>query len=420
MITADLNQIVIALTEALDLVGIDEVGHGKRVGYMAFRCAQVLGLDKKARERLFNLGLLHDCGVSSTREHSHLVTEIQWEGAEEHAIQGERILNTFTPFQDYAKAIRYHHTAWVNLAALDRIDQQTKIDANLIFLVDRVDATAAAHYCVDLLEKTDEIRDWLAGLSGTLFAPELVDLFLETSASGAFWMMLEPPHLNRFIYEMGEHADSQNLSLEEIKRLARIFAYIVDAKSEYTARHSFGVAHLARHLARMLGFDPQRLDKIEIAGLLHDIGKLRLPDELLEKPGPLNEVERHIMQCHSFETYQVLRRIKGFSEIALWASYHHETPDGEGYPFRRHDAELSIEARIIAVADIFQALAQARPYRPALGTNKILPYLDERVAKGKLDPDIVKLVADDPDNCYRIAVSSREDDGLPVSPSKAC
>lgn len=415
MITADLNQIVIALTDALDLVGIDEVAHGKRVGYMAFRCAKTQGLGKKARERLFNLGLLHDCGVSSTQEHHHLVTEMQWEGAEEHAIEGERILNTFTPFQDYGEVVRYHHTAWTDLLALDQIDRQTKLDANLIFLVDRVDATAAAHYCVDLMEKTNEIRDWLVGLSGTLFAPKLVDLFLETSASDAFWMMLEPPHLNRFIYDMGQHADSRNLSLEEIKRLARIFAYIVDAKSEYTAKHSFGVAHLARHLADRMGFEQQRLEKIEIAGLLHDIGKLRLPDELLEKPGPLTEVERHIMHSHSFETYQVLRRIKGFDEIALWASYHHETPDGEGYPFRRQGDELSMEARIIAVADIFQALAQARPYRAALETSKILSYLDLLAAKNKLDSNIVKLVASDPDNCYRIAVSPPEEDDTQVS-----
>lgn len=408
MIKADLNQIVIALTDALDLVGIDEVAHGKRVGYMAFRCAHELGLDKAARERLFNIGLLHDCGVSSTREHSKLVREILWDGAEAHAIEGEMILRTFSPFRDYAEVVRYHHTAWSELAEMTRVDRRTKLDANLIFLVDRIDATAASHYGVDLLEKTDEIRHWLSDLSGTLFAPELVELFLQASASDAFWMMLEPPHLNRFIYDMGQHADSRNLSLDEIKQLSRIFAYIVDAKSEYTAMHSFGVAHLARHLAQLAGLDAQRTDKVEIAGLLHDIGKLRVPDELLEKPGPLNEVERHAMHRHSFETFQVLRRIEGFDEIALWASYHHETPDGEGYPFRRHSDELSIEARIISVADVFQALAQARPYRRSMEANEILQHLNEMAANGKLDHEIVKLVADDPDTCYREAVGAFE------------
>ncbi|MEJ2592105.1 MAG: HD domain-containing protein [Candidatus Thiodiazotropha sp.] len=412
MIKVDLNQIVIALADALDLVGVDEVAHGKRVGYMAFKCAHDMGRDKTARERLFNIGLLHDCGVSSTREHSKLVTEVQWEGAEAHAREGATLLRTFTPFRDYAEAVRFHHTAWSDLTGMPQLDLRTKLDANLIFMVDRIDARSAAHYGVDLMEKTEEIRAWLGDYAGTLFAPELVELFLQVSASDAFWMMLEPPHLDRFIFDMSQHADSRELALEEIKQLSRIFAYIVDAKSEFTAMHSFGVAHLARHLAQAAGLDRQHMDKIEIAGLLHDIGKLRIPDDVLEKTGPLNETERHAMHRHSFETYQVLRRIDGFNEIALWASYHHETPDGEGYPFRRHGDELSIEARIISVADVFQALAQTRPYRPAMETHAILQHLHEMAANEKLDPRIVALVANDPVACYQAAVSPLEDSAL--------
>ncbi|MCU7924668.1 MAG: HD domain-containing protein [Candidatus Thiodiazotropha sp. (ex Dulcina madagascariensis)] len=415
MITTDLNQIVIALTDTLDLVGIDEVAHGKRVGYMAFKCACEMGLNKVERERLFKIGLLHDCGVSSTREHNFLVTELQWEGADAHAAEGERILQTFSLFQDYTAVVRYHHTPWCDLQALSEIDSKVALDANLIFLVDRVDAKSAEHYCRDLLEKTDEIRDWVAGLSGNYFAPELVEIFLQASAFDAFWLMLEPPHLERFIYEMNQHVEPYDLSQNEIKQLSRIFAYIVDAKSSYTAMHSLGVASLSRHLAQLAGLDGDKIDRIEIAGLLHDIGKLRIPDELLDKSGALSSDEKQLMHRHSFETYQVLRRIDGFRDIALWAAYHHETPDGGGYPFGRHGSELGVEARIISVADVFQALAQKRPYRRAMKPWEILRFLKRMAGNGKLDREIVTLVERNLQSCYLSALVNQDDNLLPPS-----
>ena len=406
----DLVQVVLALADALDLVGIDEVAHGKRVGYMAFKCAEGEGLAKGGRERLFGIGLLHDCGVSSSREHAHLVTEIQWQGAEGHAAEGAGLLRGFPPLADYAEVVRYHHTPWDRLKRLDGVDPAARREANLIFLVDRVDALAAAHYSVDLLEQIDPIRDWVKRNAGTLFVPDLVDLFLDVSASEAFWMMLEPPHLERFVFDMERRADSRELSLLEVKQLAALFAHVVDAKSEFTARHSLGVARLARYLAQKTALTPLQVEKVEIAGLLHDIGKLRIPDELLEKNGALTDAERRTMHRHSFETYQVLRRIEGLSDIALWAAYHHETPTGKGYPFGRSGGALSLEARIIAVADVFQALAQRRPYRGPLSPDQIVEALHGFVAQGRLDAAIVALVSADLAGCYQAAVAVERTD----------
>ena len=99
--------------------------------------------------------------------------------------------------------------------------------------------------------------------------------------------------------------------------MAEMFSRIVDAKSPFTAEHSLGVARLARFMAERLGVDAINCDKIEIAGLLHDLGKLRVPDEILDKPRGLDERERKIMNAHSFETFQILRHIKGFEEIVV-------------------------------------------------------------------------------------------------------
>ncbi len=399
-VSVDLNQVILALTDALDLVGIDETAHGKRVGYMAFMCAEHLGLNKPARERVFNIGLLHDVGVSSSKEHSHLVSEMQWDGAQHHAVEGAELLATFPLLSDYSEVLRYHHTPW---SQLKDIDTPAQLNANLIFLVDRVDSLAAPHFGKDLLEQVDAIRETIGSHSGTLFSPALVELFMEASSAAAFWMMLEPPHLERFIHDMESHYDEHPLSFSELRQLAGIFAHVVDAKSAFTVQHSYGVASLARHLAELTGLGNDRACKMEIAGLLHDIGKLRIPDETLEKAGPLSEAERRLMHRHSFETYQVLRRIEGLSDIALWAAYHHETTDGMGYPFRLGSSELSIEARIIAVADIFQALAQRRPYRGPLPPRQILSMLEQQVHSHKLDPQIVGLVASNLESCHRAA-----------------
>lgn len=98
-----------------------------------------------------------------------------------------------------------------------------------------------------------------------------------------------------------------------------------------------------------------------------------------------------MIQRHSFETYQILHRIAGLEDITIWAAYHHETPDGRGYPFHRRGADLTIEMRIIAVSDVFQALAQHRPYRKPLSPNEILEMLESFVRQNHLDSEVVAL-----------------------------
>jgi putative nucleotidyltransferase with HDIG domain len=404
-VTIDLRQVVYALADTLDLVGVDETAHGKRVGYMAFKCAEALGRNKKERERLFHIGMLHDCGVSSTVEHQHLVEEMLWEGADVHADIGALLLDSFSHFRDFAPVVREHHTPWSQLDNVQGVPPEVADDANLIFLVDRVDALSAVHYGKDLLHQTGNIRDQIDSRRGTLFKPELVDLFLDVSDSEAFWMMLEPPHLQRFLFDMERFTPPLSVAFSELKQLAKIFATIVDAKSRFTFEHSMGVSRLARYLAEQDGFDPEHCDRIEVAGLLHDLGKLRVPDEVLDKPGPLNVDDLFLMRRHSFETYQVLREIEGMEDIALWAAYHHEAPNGHGYPFRRSGEELSREARIIAVADVFQALAQDRPYRKAMSLPQIVELMQQMASNSQLDQDLVDKVIQDPKRCLGLAVT---------------
>ena len=403
-VSIDLGQAIHALSDALDLVGVSQVLHGKRVGFMALCCGEALGFKPRQLDDLFHAGLLHDCGVSSTQMHRFLVQELDWKGVEFHCVKGSELLSRFTPLAPLAPIVRYHHTHWDVLNAL-HIPQPIARWTNLIYLVDRVDALAASSGNRDILLARHDIRNTIQRLRGSFFAPDLAALFLDLSDNEAFWLRLEARHLIRFIYERERQTGAVPISFAELKQLALMFARVVDAKSPYTLEHSLGTARVGRFLAECVELSSETRDKIEVAALLHDLGKLRVPDEILEKPGPLTPEERATIQRHSFETYQILRGVTGLEDITLWAAYHHEKLDGRGYPFHRRDAELTIEARIIAAADVFQALAQTRPYRQPLPPVDILRTLRAFADDRHLDSDLVEIIERNLETCWRLAMN---------------
>ena len=400
----DLRQAIGALADALDSVGIDDLYHGKRVGCMARACGQVLGLEATESESLLREGLLHDIGVSSTRLHRSLVREIDWHGAETHCQTGEYLLARCPPLAEHAAVVRYHHTHWPRLASHD-LEEEVKTRANLIFLADRADALIAQHGGQTPFDAREMVRVYLPRFSGSLFRPDLVEAFLAASDSEAFWLALEPPFLLNWLEQwMRLDGEAEILEPDLLRAIACLFSHCVDAKSPFTAEHSTGVARLARWLGERAGLDEPTCDRLEIAGLMHDIGKLRVPDEVLEKPGPLNRKERAAMKRHSFDSLRILGGIGGLEEIAQWASQHHEKLDGSGYPFRQDRSQLSLPARVLTVADIFQALAQHRPYRKTLPAATIVSILRAMAKEGKIDPDLVGLVIAQADTCWELAL----------------
>ena len=401
-VRVELRQMVIAIETAVSLVGMNDTNHGKRVGYIASQIAHQLGYSDADAQYVFDLGMLHDCGVSTEQMHANLVNHFDWEEAHTHCEIGHRLLKDFAPLAKFAVPILYHHTAWTDLRRRDVSATDARM-ANLIYLSDRIDVLGAAHYETDILLTRGNVVDAITRHAGTLFDPELVDAFLQVEKSEAFWIALENRHITRYVWDMGRFQNSESLSLEQLKQLSWIMAYIVDQKSPFTAQHSAGVAALSRFLAATLGLPDNLCDKIEVAGLLHDLGKLHTPDRILGKPGPLSDAERSIMNQHSYETYEILRHIEGLDDIARWAAYHHEGLNGAGYPFHPGGNELGIEPRIIAVADIFQALVQDRPYRQGLPLDEVLAVLEQLVCEGKIDQAIVALARQHGETCFEIA-----------------
>jgi len=398
----DPHQMVLAIESTVDLVGMNDTNHGKRVGYIATQLAHHLGYEASEIHFLFELGLLHDCGVSSDQVHNNLVSHFDWEDAHIHCEIGYQLLKEFKPLTPFALPILHHHTPWETLQNTD-LSPEDRRRANLIFLSDRIDVMSAAHYGKDILLFKEEVTRSIESYRDHYFDSELVDAFLEIQQSEAFWIALEERHVIRFTWEMGKVQQRQPLNLEQIRQMALIISYIVDQKSPFTAQHSTRVGVLARYLATHHGLSEEQVDKVEIAGFLHDIGKLRMPDAILDKPGALNEMERSVMNRHSYETYQILRYIDGIEDIALWAAYHHEGINRAGYPFHPTPDNLSIEARILSVADVFQALAQNRPYRKGMELPQIIEILDQYVESEKLDPSIVKIAKENQQKCLEIA-----------------
>lgn len=398
----DLRQMIIAIETTVSLVGMNDTNHGKRVGYIAAQLGKELGFSDADIQFAFELGLIHDCGVSTEQMHSSLVNHFDWKDAYIHCEIGFQLLKDFEPLSQYAIPIRYHHTPWNELTKLDMTKYQARM-ANLIFLSDRIDVISVPHYEKDILLVREDIVESISNYEGTYFDPALVHAFLELERSEAFWISLADRHITRYVWDMGHIPSHHILTLSQLKQLSLIMSYIVDQKSPFTARHSVRVADVAKYLAQEYGLSEIQCQKVEIAGLLHDLGKLHIPDDILEKQAPLNDIERAIMNQHSYETFEILRHIQGLDEVARWAAFHHENIDGAGYPFHPTERELSIEARIIAVADIFQALVQDRPYREGMKLDEVLKIIHDLGENKKLDSEVVSLAEKVGRECYLIA-----------------
>jgi HD-GYP domain-containing protein (c-di-GMP phosphodiesterase class II) len=400
----NLHEAIFALSNALDLVGVMQIHHGKRVAFMAAECGKMLGIPENQLDNLFQAAILHDCGVSKTAVHAQLV-EFAWENAKDHCVIGAELLKRTPLLAHLSDCILYHHTHWSDLESMDLADD-VKTIASCIYMVDRVDVLALGFLKTEpnILVNSNTIRNKIAQKRGSWFNPQWVDVFLDISCSQAFWLSLERDHVSGYVSSWISHDSTKEIDFHNLKALAQVFSHIVDAKSTFTKEHSDGVANLARYLGELFELSEHTCDILEIAGLLHDLGKLRVPDELLEKSGKLTDEEFLTIQRHSFDTYDVIKSIKGFEEISEWAAQHHERVDGTGYPYRNSSKTLSLEARIVAVADVFQALAQNRPYRGALIPEEILAILQTDVINGKLDKNVVAMIESHLQECWKIAL----------------
>jgi putative nucleotidyltransferase with HDIG domain len=185
---------------------------------------------------------------------------------------------------------------------------------------------------------------------------------------------------------------SPNELTEQAERHARLRAAerlirIVDSKDTYTGEHSEAVARLVETMARSLGLEEEIIEQLRLAALLHDIGKIAIPDSVLQKPGGLEPDERLLVRSHVHFGYSLLEGL-GIEPVDAWVLHHHEHWDGSGYPDGLAGEEIPFGSRVILVADAFDAMITHRTYRPALGPQDALAEL-RRQAGAQFDPAVV-------------------------------
>ena len=176
-----------------------------------------------------------------------------------------------------------------------------------------------------------------------------------------------------------------------INQMIRVFAKSIDLKDQYTNGHSFRVAEYTKMIAEELGYGEAEVDEVYKIGLMHDIGKITIPDQILNKPGKLTDEEFKVMKQHAINGYEILKEIEIAPELALGAGFHHERIDGKGYPFGKAGDQIPDVAQIIAVADTFDAMNSTRPYREKMKMEDIAAEL-KRVAGTQLNEKYVQIL----------------------------
>ena len=216
---------------------------------------------------------------------------------------------------------------------------------------------------------SDNAMATLGERSESWFDPDLVRAAESLHQQGDLWAQCLPgsdPEVQRTAVLALDPGSSTALAARDIDLICSGFADVIDAKSPFTYRHSVGTTEAAVLISNAMGLAPDRVVVVRRAALLHDIGMLGVPNTLLDKRGTLTHEDLIAIHRHPALSQQILSRVRAFSQIAALAGQHHEKLDGTGYPSHLAGEQLSIESRILTVADVFNALLESRPYRQDL------------------------------------------------------
>ncbi|OHB73073.1 MAG: hypothetical protein A2W17_05025 [Planctomycetes bacterium RBG_16_41_13] len=380
-INVSLFKLVAGVSNALDLVNPLLVNHHKQVAYVASSIAEEMELPRDEQIKILLAGLLHDVGCISLKSRLDLLHP-EIEETANHAEIGYHLIKSFEPFSKIAALIRYHDMPWNNR---ETRDEDIPLGSYILKLADAV--VVRINKKKEILGQVVGICEEIRKLSGKTFMPELVKTFLHLSSYESFWFDVTLFSIDSALAKRARLAPIE-LNMEDIVCLSKLICHIIDFRSRFTATHTNGVAAAAVNLCRLLGFSEQEQQMMRIAGYLHDLGKLSVPAELLEKPASLSEDEFRVIKKHTYNTYRVLGTIPDLHSINEWASFHHERLDGNGYPFHRKDENLPLGAKILAVADVFTAITEDRPYRKGMSKDEVLKVLRKMVGSA-LDPLVV-------------------------------
>ena len=278
-----LSSVIVGLSSALDLVNWLVVNHHRQVAGVASKIANTLGCSDEDKDAIATAAALHDIGGICFNEKFSLSFEA--EGMSNHSEIGYYLLLKFKPFVPAAGLVRHHHVPWDNGQGAEMNGSQVQLGSHVLHLADRMAVLIDKEQPV--LKQARPITAKIQQEQGKMFKPEVVEAFLDLAEREYFWLDIVNP-ASDFGAAGASAAWNRELDLNDLLDLSELFRMIIDFRSPTTATHSKDVAHLSEALAQLIGFSKHEARLIHIAGNLHDIGKLAVPVEILEKNGPLD------------------------------------------------------------------------------------------------------------------------------------
>ncbi len=396
-----LSDMILCLSRVMEWISPTIVRHQMRTAYIAQNIAKELGLSQELQLQLALAGMLHDIGAFSLKERTYLSDyDTNPELIQIHAELGYQLLKAFQPFGTAAKLIRHHHHRWGYGTGAAQSAGTDLPYSQIIHLAGMVDASICWER--EILSQASDICGVIRKDAGSVFVPEYVEAFTRMAEREFFWFNLESVCINETVIDSLHYLNIE-LDISDMLDLSKVFSHLIDFQCHFTASHSSGVAGTAGALANLYSFSESGCQMMMVAGYLHDIGKLTIPPKILNKQGKLTAEEFNVIKKHPFWTYRALNNIRGLEEINSWASLHHERIDSRGYPFRYKGPELPLGSRIIAVADVFTALTEDRPYRKGMNSKEVQALIQEMVQNRGLDGGVVAMLF----NNYQLIDESR-------------
>lgn len=384
----DLWDLAAPLARTFDMMSPRLADHGLHVAYLALRIAEELELPISAQREIALAGVLHDVGAFSLGERLDIL-EFEERHPGDHARAGALLLRTFGPFAAIADQVEFHHVPWDHGQGRACGGRAVPEGSHLLHLADRVAVLIPRNMAV--LGRVPGICAAIAAGSGSRFVPAHVEALRRLAGKDYVWLDVATGGVEDALrHALG--GGFLELDLDSLLDFSRLLCRIIDFKSEFTATHSSGVAAVGRGLARLAGFSDRECTRVEIAAYLHDLGKMAVPLEILEKPGKLSPEEWGVMRTHVYFTNQVLRNVASLGDIVSWGALHQERLDGSGYPFCKIAADIPPGARLMAVADVFAAITEDRPYRAGMSDGEATRVLTEMAGQGLLDARLVDLL----------------------------
>lgn len=401
-----ISDLIGQISVALDAVEADLFGaqpfHSKRVSTLSMAMGRKLGFDDK---HLFSLGgaaLLHDSALTE-----YILSERKTKSTNPnirtHCLMGEDNASYF-PFPSPVDGfVLYHHEFADGSGAFGKKAGEYPLEAEIIGLADKVDVNwplRNVHH--DTLQ---QIRSDIERKIGSFYTRQTADLALSVLDEELIESLQD-----NVIHETLRHAmPAVSIDLDDthLMRISHIAAKIIDYKSTFTKMHSVQIADKAWYMSGLYGYDSHERAMIYVAASFHDIGKLFIPTEILEKPGRLTLEEFNIIKSHAQKTWDVLGPIGGFGTAAVWAGNHHEKLDGSGYPRGIDGSRLDFISRLMGCVDIYQAVREPRPYHDARSHEDTMAVVTGMYEKGLIDRKIAEDLGRE---------LCRFPDGLPASP----